>query len=194
MPVPTITLFLARVLYFLAVLNSLVEQLFLSATEDIFPSAQMKFSSIQFGSSSWEHLRKSPGFRVFLGATQQWGSCWNTWEVRGEKDQSCRGWGMGHSPGLQEKERSEREMNPNLGRFSGFPAANAAPELVNLHLHQYPPSHFHIFNHRCFQSHPYSPNIKFGKNVQSQTLKMRVCLIIWSPVQIFTSFQPAPFI
>lgn len=71
MPVPTIAVsFLARVLYFLTVLNSLLEKLFQSATEDVFPSAQMKFTSIQFGSSSSEHLKASPFFSFSSVHTQ----------------------------------------------------------------------------------------------------------------------------
>lgn len=57
-----LSFFLARVLYFLTVPDSLSERLLQSATEDIFPSAQMQFISIQFGSSSLDHLTASPFF------------------------------------------------------------------------------------------------------------------------------------
>lgn len=73
---------------------------------------------------------------------------------------------------------ARKELNIQIGGcLQDYLLLNTAPEHVKLHLYQYPPSRTHLFNHGCLHSHPYSPNVKLGKNGQPQTLKMSVCLV-----------------
>jgi len=67
----------------------------------------------------------------------------------------------------------------NLGKYAGLSAAKysfRAGQTASLPVSPFPHPSFQY--HRCFHSHPYSPNLNFGKNHQPQTHKgTTVCII-----------------
>lgn len=88
---------------------------------------------------------------------------------------------MGHSPGLQEKERSgiarEELIIQTWGGLQNYLLPNTAPEHVKLHLYQHPSSRIHLFITVVFPVIPVLQMLNVEKRGQIQTFRISVCLV-----------------
>lgn len=63
----------------------------------------------------------------------------------------------------RKRDSKEGAKHSNWGMFAGLSAAKYSSRACQAASLPVPPSRIHFFNHGCFHSHPYSPNVKLGK-------------------------------